>query len=206
MSSVTRSMEATAAGVAARVDRSRRTLPNGWWGMALFVCSEGALFGALIGTYFYLRFRNNVWPPAGVEPPSVTLPLVFTGMLLATALPLFAAGRAARAGSARWTWLLVALAFIVQATYLGLQIHLFADDLESFQPTGSSYGSVYFTLLGIHHVHVAVGLLLDVWLLGKLSRGMTNFRLVALRAISLYWYFVAAVAVPVVFTQLYPSL
>jgi heme/copper-type cytochrome/quinol oxidase subunit 3 len=206
MSEITRSMEATAAGVAARVDRQRRALPNGWWGMVLFVSSEATLFGSLIATYFYLRFSNSTWPPAGIEPPSVTLPLVFTGMLIAGVVPIWASLRAARAGSVGGAWALLAVSLAVQATYLGLQIHLFVNDYNDFQPTGSAYGSIYFTLLGIHHAHVAVGLLLDVWLLGKLARGITNYRLIALRAISFYWYFVAAIAVPVVFTQLYPSL
>jgi len=206
MSEVTRSMDATAARIAARVDRGRRTQPNGWWGMALFVAGEATLFGSLIATYFYLRLSNDVWPPAGIEPPSVTLPLVLTGILIAGVVPMWGALRAARAGLAARAWVLLAIAFAIQATYLGLQIHLFVSDYNDFQPTGSSYGSVYFTLLGVHHAHVALGLLFDVWLLGKLAGGMTNYRLVALRAISLYWFFVAAIAVPVVFTQLYPSL
>jgi hypothetical protein len=35
---------------------------------------------------------------------------------------------------------------------------------------------------------------------------MTNYRLIALRCTALYWYFVAALGVAVVFTQIYPSL
>ena len=58
----------------------------------------------------------------------------------------------------------------------------------------------------VHHAHVAVGLLLDLWLLGKLLRGLTNYRLVALRVIAVYWYFVAVAGVCVVLTQIYPSL
>jgi heme/copper-type cytochrome/quinol oxidase subunit 3 len=51
-----------------------------------------------------------------------------------------------------------------------------------------------------------VGLLLDVWLLWKLARGITNYRLIALRVTAIYWYFVSIAAVAVVLTQLYPSL
>jgi heme/copper-type cytochrome/quinol oxidase subunit 3 len=39
--------------------------PNGWWGMAIFVASEATLFGALLGTYYYLRFKAVHWPPIG---------------------------------------------------------------------------------------------------------------------------------------------
>jgi hypothetical protein len=51
-----------------------------------------------------------------------------------------------------------------------------------------------------------VGLLLDVWLLAVLAFALTNYRLLALRVIAMYWYFVAGVAVLVTLTQLYPSL
>ena len=50
---------------------ARRALPNGWWGMAIFLCSETALFGSLIGTYFYLRFTSPQWPLGGIPAPSV---------------------------------------------------------------------------------------------------------------------------------------
>ena len=206
MNQVTRSMEASVTEAAARVERRRRSQPAGWWGMALVIATEFTLFASLIASYFYLRFQNSAWPPAGIEDPSVTLPAVFTGMLVATCVPVYGAVQAARAGR-RWAaWGLIALALVVQATYLGLQIWLFVDDLNSFSPTETAYGSIYFALLGIHHVHVAVGLLLDVWLLGVLAFGLTSYRLLALRVIAMYWYFVAGVAVLVVLTQLYPSL
>lgn len=202
---ITRSMEAQGAE-AGSVERLRRTLPNGWLGMALLVATEATFLSCLIATYFYLRFKAGHWPPDGIEKPSVTLPFAFTAMLLVSALPFFAAVRAARAGLARRAWLLVAAATAIQAAYLGLQIHLFVADFNSFSPDESAYGSVYFTLIGAHHAHVAVGLAFNAWLLAKLLGGLTNYRLIGLRAIALYWYFVALTAVPVVLTQLYPSL
>jgi cytochrome c oxidase subunit 3 len=206
MSDVTRSMEATTPGAAGRVARERRTVPSGWWGMALLIATEFTLFASLIASYFYLRFQADQWPPAGIDDPSVTLPLVLTGILVLTTVPMLGAVVSARAGR-RWrAWALIALALCVQGAYLGLQIWLFADDLNSFSPSATAYGSIYFALLGVHHAHVAIGLVLDVWLLGALAFGLTNYRLVALRVIALYWYFVAFVGVLVVLTQVYPSL
>lgn len=203
---ISRSAEATHARTAAGVERQRVAQPNGWWAMALLIATEATLFGSLIASYFYLRFQAPSWPPPGIPDPSVTLPLAFTGMLVATAVPMYAATRAANAARRTLAWWLVALAAAVQATYLGLQIHLFISDLHDFSPTQNAYGSIYFTLLGIHHAHVAVGLALDAWLLWKLGRGLTNYRLVGLRVIAFYWYFVALVGVTVTLTQLYPSL
>jgi heme/copper-type cytochrome/quinol oxidase subunit 3 len=206
MSEIPRSMEATGPYTAAAVDRSRRAMPSGWWGTLLFVCSEATLFGLLIASYFYLRFYNDHWPPPGVEKPKVLVPLVLTAILVSTVVPLFFAVRAARLGRARVAWMLVLLALVVQAGYLGVQFHEFASDLDKMSPKDSSYASIYFTLLGAHHLHVLVGILAELWLVGRLLTGMTNYRLVALRCIALYWYVVAALGVAVVFTQIYPSL
>jgi cytochrome c oxidase subunit 3/cytochrome c oxidase subunit I+III len=189
-----------------RTEQRPRAMPNGWWAMALLIATEATLFGSLIASYFYLRFQASVWPPPGVPSPSVTLPLVLTAVLLASTVPIYGAVQAAAAGRPGRAWLLVVLAMAVQGAYLGVQIHLFADDLASFSPTANAYGSIYFTLLAIHHAHVGVGLLLDAWIVGKLVRGLTNYRMIALRVIALYWYFVALVGIAVVFTQLYPAL
>lgn len=205
-SSIPRSMEASGPGEAAAVAAARRTVPSGWWGAALLIATEATLFSCLIATYFYLRFKTGEWPPGGIEKPSVTLPLVFTGMLLATSLPMFLSVKAAKGGAVRAAWWLLALATAVQATYLGLQIHLMVDDLHSFSPQVNAYASIYYTLITVHHAHVAIGLALDAWLLWKLARGITNYRLIALRVAAFYWYFVGLAAVAVVLTQLYPSL
>lgn len=206
MSAVPRSMEASGPGAAAAVERARRAQPSGWWGAALLIATEATLFACLIATYFYLRFRTSEWPLGGIEKPSVTLPLVFTAMLVATVVPMFFSVRAAKRGAVGAAWWLLLLATATQAAYLGLQIHLMVDDLHSFSPQANAYGSIYYALLGIHHAHVALGLALDAWLLWKLARGITNYRLIALRVAAIYWYFVAATAVAVVLTQLYPSL
>jgi cytochrome c oxidase subunit III len=191
---------------AVRVEHAREAKPNGWWGIALFVATEATLFGTLIGSYFYLRFNNLQWPPPGVPEPKVALPLVLTGVLLATSLPLQAAVSAARDARRVRAWWLVALALLVQAGYFAMQVHLFADDLAKLRPQGSSYASIYVTLVGADHAHVFVGLLLDLWLLARLATGLTNYRLVGLRVVTFYWHFVNVLTVAVVLTQLSPSL
>jgi heme/copper-type cytochrome/quinol oxidase subunit 3 len=191
---------------AVRVEHTRRAKPNGWWGIALFVATEATLFGTLIGSYFYLRFNTLQWPPPGVPEPKVVVPLVLTGVLLATSLPLQAAVSAARGAHRLRAWWLVAFALFVQTGYFAMQVHLFADDLAKIRPQASSYASIYVTLVGADHAHVFVGLLLDLWLLARLATGLTNYRLVGLRVIAFYWNFVNVVTVAVVLTQLSPSL
>jgi len=191
---------------AARVDRRRLAQPNGWWGAALFIATEATLFGTLIATYYYLRFNATQWPPPGVEHPKVALPLILTAILAATTVPIFFAVRAARAGSARLAWLLFLVAVVVQAGYLGVQVHEFLSELDKFSPHDSAYASIYFTMIGAHHAHVVVGIAIELWVLWKLLGGLTNYRMIGVRVAALYWYFVNFAAVAVVLTQVYPSL
>jgi len=202
-----RSMAARSAARASAIARSRRAQPNGIWGMALFLCSEVTLFGTLIATYFYLDFNSPRWPPPGIERPTIIWPAIATGWLVATSVPMWLASRRARAGdrpAVLWT---IALAMVMQGLYFAAQVILFEHDIRKFSPKGSSYGSIYFTLLGAHHGHVFLGLLLDVALLWFLAtRGLTNYWLTGVRALSIYWHVVNALAVLVLLTQLSPSL
>jgi cytochrome c oxidase subunit III len=206
MSRVPRSMDATDHGSAGAVIRSRRSLPNGVWGIALFIATEATVFGALIASYFYLRFKHQGWPLGGIAPPKVALPLAITGALLATIVPMFLAARAVRGGRRGATLGWLGLALAVQCGYLVVQIHLFADDLSKFSPQDNAYGSIYFTLLGASHAHVLVGIALSLWVVSRLLAGVTNYRATAVRVISWYWYFVSAVTVAVTLTQLSSSL
>jgi heme/copper-type cytochrome/quinol oxidase subunit 3 len=200
-----RSMEATTPAAAGAVAARRRTQPNGWWGMACFAAAEAALFGTLIASYFFLRFNNPRWPPAGIEAPSVALPIVLTGVLALTGVPMLLAARAAVAGRRRTVMRLVALAVIVQAGYLAVQILEYLGDLEKFGPGDHVYGSIYFTMLAADHAHVALGILLDVWVLARLWSGLTNYRVVTVRVVSFYWYLVIGITILVVATQLSPG-
>jgi heme/copper-type cytochrome/quinol oxidase subunit 3 len=205
MSDVPRSMEATDARAAARVAARRRTIPNGIWAMAIFIASEATLFGTLIATYFYLQARATVWPPKGIEAPAAVLPLVLTAVLLATTIPMV--GAAVAAGRARRgiAWGLVAVSTLVQGGYLAWQVVLYLSDLDKFSPSGTAYGSIYFTLLGADHVHVFVGILFNVWVMARLVTGLTNYRLVTVRAVAFYWTFVNLLTVLVALTQVSPS-
>jgi heme/copper-type cytochrome/quinol oxidase subunit 3 len=202
-----RSTYAATTRAAARVDRGRLSRPNGWWGMLILVTSEATLFGCLFGSYFYLRFQSVHWPPAGIHPKGVAVPLILAGVLLATSVPMQLASSSGIRGRARVAWLLVILALVVQAGYLAYEVHDFQSDLAKFTPQQNAYGSIYYTLLGADHFHVAIGLLLNLWLVLRLSGGrLTNYRLIGLRAITLYWHAVNVLTVFVVLTILSPSL
>jgi cytochrome c oxidase subunit 3 len=179
--------------------RARERFPLGWWGVALLIATESALFAMMIGSYFYLRFKNVHWPPPGVPEPKVVVPLVLLGVLITTAFPMWMAVRSATPRR----WLLLAL--FVQSGYFAMEVHQYQDDLHHFRPQDHAYGSIYYTLLGADHGHVAVGLLLNAWLLWKLLFGMTEYRRKAIRAIAFYWYAVIVLTIGVTLTITSPA-
>jgi heme/copper-type cytochrome/quinol oxidase subunit 3 len=180
--------------------------PNGWWGTVVFVATEATLFGTLIGSYYDLRFKTPQWPPAGIPDPKVALPLILLAVLVATSVPVQLASRFARARRAGAAQLALFCALALQCGYLALQIHLYVDDLHRFTPQGSAYGSIYFTLVGAHHAHVFLGILLEAWFLLRLLGGLTTYRAVGLQATAFYWHAVNVLAIAVTIVQLSPSL
>jgi heme/copper-type cytochrome/quinol oxidase subunit 3 len=127
-------------------------------------------------------------------------------MLAASMVPLRAAVSSARRSDRGRTIALLVVSTSIQAVYLGVQIHLFVNSLAQFGPRQSAYASIYYVLLGAAHTHVAIGLLLDLWLLARFSSRLTHYRLVALEAVALYWAVVVGITVLVAITELSPRL
>jgi heme/copper-type cytochrome/quinol oxidase subunit 3 len=195
-----RTTEARGPEEVARAAARRLGLPSSWWAIAMLVATEGTLMGCFVATYYYLRIRAPEWPPPGIPEPRVVVPLVLAAVLAATSVPMQLASVAARAGrlaAARW---FVLAALLVQAGYFAYEMVDFHDQLQQFQPSTDAYGSIYYTLLGADHAHVFVGLLLDVWLLAKLVRGLTTYRLNATVAVTWYWHFVNVLTLVVIGT------
>lgn len=179
---------------------------NGWWGMLLFLATEATLFGVLIATYFYLRFKTPAWPPDGIAEPKILRPLVFTAILVFTSVPMQVSALAGRAGRRGLLTVNVLAALLIGALYLWLQSDLLRKNAASFTPRTDAYGSIYYTLSVAHAAHVFVGLLLNLWLLSRVWSRVTVYRLNGVQAIALFWHVVNALAVAVVLTVISPSL
>ena len=190
----------------ATVRAGRRRGPSvAFWGMAMVIASEATLFGTFIGSYYYLRFSSPHWPPPHAPEPRVVVPLIMCGILATTSLPMQLAARAARRGGLWTARFLLVWALVVQCGYLVYEIHDYVDQLHRSTPQDNAYGSIYYTLLGADHAHVAIGLLLNAWILWKLLFGMTEYRRKALRAIAFYWHAVNVLTLVVTLTVLSPA-
>ena len=180
----------------------RRSRPAAWWGILILIASEATLFGCMLGTYYYLRFHSAEWPQGGLPKPHVVIPLVLAFVLASTSVPMQLASNAAHVGRLARTRLLLVVSLVVQTGYFAYEVSDYSTQLHRFDITVNAYSSIYYTLLGADHAHVFFGLLFDVWLLGKLARGLTTYRLNALQAITWYWHAVNLITLAVIGTLL----
>ena len=118
---------------------------------------------------------------------------------------MFLASRAAVAGRLRAARAGLAVTLFVGAGYLAMQIDRFVVSLRTLHPQESAYASLVYLIQGGHHAHVLVGLLLNAYLLLKLTRGLNGYRTVGVQAAALYWHFVNLLALVVLGTLLSPS-
>jgi heme/copper-type cytochrome/quinol oxidase subunit 3 len=199
---VPRTTQAEGAAEVSRVVRARLGPPAAWWGMVILIASEATLFAALVGTYYYLRFTSPAWPQDRLPKPELLVPLIMLGVLVSTSIPMQLASLSARAGRVAATRLFLLVALVVQSGYLAYEVHDFQSQLAKFDITRNAYSSIYYTLLGADHAHVALGILFNLWLLGKLATGLTTYRVNATQAITWYWHAVNVITLVVIGTLL----
>ena len=175
-----------------------------WWGMLLFIVNEATLFASLIGSYFFLGVSHSSWPPPGVERPALALPLIMTVALLTSSAVLVYAERARERGNRRGYRLGVLGTVLLGALFLSLQLKEYSDKLATLGPTQSSYGSMFYTITGLHGVHVAFGLLFLSWALLREGKTAVGVPSMGAQNAALYWHFVDGVWL-VILTSLYLS-
>lgn len=177
------------------------TRAPGWWGMALFVLSDGLIFAALLAAYYYLAASVPRWPPTGTMAPDLLRPSIMTVILLASSIPMVWADRSIRQGHQGRLKLALALAFVLFAIFLGLQVAEFRS--KPFGLTTNLYASSFFVITGLHGLHVLTGLVMSLYLQARAWLGHFNRRRrLAVKNVALYWHFVDGIWV-VIFFSLY---
>src|SRR5713226_10467544 len=181
-----------------------RTLSPGQWGLLSFLVSEVALFGTLIVTYvFYLG--KDVVGPTPAEALSLSLVLFTTVCLLASSGTVHLAERTLRRGNQggfiQW-WLAT---IVLGAVFLGGTAYEWHDLIYHHQLTinRNLFGTTYYTLVGLHALHVTAGVIVMIIVLGlALRHQVTTANPESVSLVSYYWHFVDVVWV-VVFTVVY---
>lgn len=178
-------------------------ISNAKLGMWLFLGSECLLFGGLISTYMLYRGRVGQGPT-----PSQIFDIPFTSVssfvLLMSSLTMVLAVSAAAKKDDRGTTLWLSVTALLGATFLGGQVYEFiAFKSEGLGFSTSLFSSSFYTLTGFHGVHVAVGIIMLMALVGILQRSeIPGDKAETVEMIGLYWHFVDIVWI-VIFTLIY---
>jgi heme/copper-type cytochrome/quinol oxidase subunit 3 len=180
-----------------RVDTGVTNVTMGIW---LFLASEVMLFGALFSSYALLRVAAPDWPSGGTV---LSLPLGAAN----TAVLMVMTGVIWRARSARWPTarLLLFIASALALVFLAIKSVEYSGEIrQGLVPSVNTFWATYFTLTGLHALHVAGGLAANLWALGGLGRVGMDMTAGRVRALSLYWVFVDLVWL-VIFVLFYLS-
>lgn len=171
---------------------TRTVLGWGTWG---FIAVEGAIFAVLIASYLYGMGRADRWPPAGTPPPLLTHGIATTLLILGTAVVNVFYQRAAHAMDLRAARRGLALMLALETAFLLMRGFEFAA-LE-VRWDDNFYGSMLWTLLGFHTIHVFSDVVETAVLLAlSLRRGIRPHRFSDMADNALYWHFAVVVWLP----------
>jgi len=172
-------------------------------GMWLFLGSECLLFGGLISTYMLYRGRVGQGPtPAQVF--DIPFTSVSSFVLLMSSLTMVLAVSSATKKDDRGTTLWLTVTALLGATFVGGQVYEFT----AFKSEGLGFGtslfsSSFYTLTGFHGVHVTVGIIMLMAMVGIIQRSeFPGSKAETIEMIGLYWHFVDIVWI-VIFTLIY---
>jgi cytochrome c oxidase subunit III len=167
----------------------------GWWGTLGFMAIEGTTLVIGLVAYFYLRRNFLTWPPEHTLLPSPFWPTVQVAVLLASLVPVVLADRAGHRLDlpALRRWLGVALAFEVAATFIRWQEFLALN----VRWDANAYGSVVWTIVGLHTTLLVADLIETVVMLALLhSPRLVERHYSDATDVTLYWYYLVATWIP----------
>ena len=179
-------------------------------GIMLFIVSEAVMFGAFFAQYFYNRILSDGWPTRTGLPehfdrvPAFPLPVIMTVILVASGFTGHWAQTAIRRDDRDQFqgWLIVTV--LLGVSFLGAQAYEYTNFIfnEGFSISSGIYGTVFYSLTGLHGIHVTVGVVLLTGVLIRAFLGHFSSRShFGVEGTILYWHFV-----DIVWIALYATL
>ena len=177
-------------------------LYNGKLGIWLFLASEVMLFGALFSAYVILRSGNPNWVQ---HPMNVPLATLNTMVLITSSVTVVMSWASLRLNDFKKFRMYFAITLACAAGFMVIKaIEYNAEFSQNLYPWTDNYMGIYFTLTGLHGLHVLGGMVVIGYLLGPGAKMWeTNPRQFTNRVetTGLYWHFV-----DLVWIFLFPSL
>ena len=166
-------------------------LTNGKLGTWLFLASEVMLFGALFSTYILLRVGALEWPHGEL---SVKLGAINTVILISSSVTMVMAWASLKLNNFGKGRLYLLLTAVLAAVFLVNKYFEYAEHFGKGEgPWHSTFFAIYFTLTGLHGLHIVGGIVVMLYLLGPGARlwkknpeQYTN----RIENTGLYWHFV----------------
>ncbi len=166
-------------------------LTNGKLGVWLFLASEVMLFGALFSTYIILRTGSITWPRGEL---SVWLGMANTFILIGSSVTMVMAWASLKLNDWGKHRLYLMLTVALALLFLVNKYFEYADHFNRGElPSHSTFLAIYYTLTGLHGIHILGGVAVMVYFLGPGARLWTkNPEMFANRIeyTGLYWHFV----------------
>jgi len=168
------------------------------YGFLLFIISEIMLFFGFFWAFFHSSFCPSIllgaqWPPVGIVViPVLEFPLFNTALLIISGLSITWAHRGIALGSFREAIDAFIITIFLGFLFVGLQMFEYYEAF--FNISDSVYSTTFYTLTGLHGMHVIVGAsFITICFIRLLRRHfLTNHYLGFIFAVW-YWHFVDAV-------------
>ncbi|HSX28595.1 MAG TPA: cytochrome o ubiquinol oxidase subunit III [Candidatus Saccharimonadales bacterium] len=172
----------------------------GFW---TYLMTDCVLFASLFATYAVLR-NNTFGGPSGSSLFNMPYVLAETLILLTSSFTCGLALVAARSQKSTQVLVWFGLTFLLGATFLTLEITEFRHlAIEGNNWQRSGFLSAFFTLVGTHGLHIAIGLMwMAVTLSQVVSRGLTRNVVRRLTMLSMFWHFLDVIWI-FIFTIVY---
>jgi len=168
-------------------------LVNSKLGVWLFLASEVMLFGALFSSYIIMRIGSTSWPH-GYTILNVPLATVNTFALISSSVTIVLAWASLKLddfGKFRmYMGATIALSFV----FLVIKYFEYTAKFEhGLYPSTNTFLAIYFTMTGLHGLHVIGGIIVNAYLLGpgsKLWHRSPDQFANRVEGAGLYWHFV----------------
>jgi heme/copper-type cytochrome/quinol oxidase subunit 3 len=179
-------------------------LTNGKIGIWLFLASEVMLFGALFASYILIRTGMPVWP-RGDSILNVPLATINTIVLITSSVTMVMAWASLKRNRFGTFRIYMGSTILLGAVFLVIKAFEYSHKFElGLFPRSSNFLALYFTLTGLHGLHVIGGMAINAYLWGpgaKLWKTNPEWFTNRVENSGLFWHFV-----DLVWIFLFPTL
>ena len=171
-------------------------LTNPKLGIWLFLASEVMLFGSLFSSYALLRSGAPTWPRQ-FEVLSVPLAALNTVVLIASSVTMVLAWAALKNKNVQRYRLFMGLTLAGGAIFLVVKAIEYSEKFShGLYPSTSNFLGLYFTMTGLHAIHVIAGMIVNAYLWGpgvKMWSTEPERFTNRIEVAGIYWHFVDVV-------------